>query len=222
MPLFLRTREPLRREKLILGGAIAYRNRSHRLRIPHQRRSIKMPPKMATTTTTTATATTSPKPATRRRGVPTSRRRRRVPLKQRHRSKITKRQPKSLQQTLKKAVTKTGKRMLKQQLGRPAPLAAKQVLNQLSHSRQIQRAVKGVVAQSSDLPAAASAQLMRHIVNKQSSRKRRQPADDAVDDLKTPATKRSRLSPGYSPIGYRGKQIQRGGTKQQRGGQFLF
>lgn len=216
MPLFLRTREPLQREKLILGGAIAYRNRSHRLRIPHYRRSIKMPSKLTTTTSITGT-----KPASRRRGVSTSRRRR-APLKQqRRRSKTIKRQPKKLQQTLKKALTKTGKRMLKKQLGRRSTTSAKQVLNQLAQSRQIQRAVKGVVAQGSDLPAAASAHLMRRIVNK---RPRKRLAEEVEEELASePTAKRSRLSPGYSRIGYRGKQIQRGGTKQQRGGtQFLF
>jgi len=225
MPLFLKTREPMRREKLILGGAVAYRHRSHRLRIPH-RRPIKASPPF--------TAVPKQQQQARRRGVSTQRRARRPTLKkhgvpvrrrqqnrQRNKKKHTKAATKH---TLKKAITKTGKRILKQQLGnltrKSSTSTAKQVLNQLVNSRQIQHAVKGVVAQGSDLPAAAGAQLMRHVVNR--SRKR-PAADDDDDDLKEAPAKRGRFTPGHSRIGYRGKQIQRGGTKQQRGGgQFLF
>ena len=111
-----------------------------------------------------------------------------------------------------------------QKLGQKAPLNSKQVLNQLAKSQQIRRAVKGVVSQSSDLPAAAGAHIMRQVAKAATapsrSRKRLPSADDDDDDVvATPATKRARLAPGFSSrIGYRNKQILRGGTRQQRGG----
>ena len=118
-----------------------------------------------------------------------------------------------------------------QKLGQKTPSNTKQVLNQLAKSQQIQRAVKGVVSQSSDLPAAAAgAHIMRQVAKAATapsrSRKRLPSADDDDDVVATPATKRARLAPGFSSrIGYRNKQILRGGTRQQRGGggaQFLF
>ncbi|MEL7521000.1 MAG: hypothetical protein AAGJ80_05170 [Cyanobacteria bacterium J06553_1] len=125
-----------------------------------------------------------------------------------------------MKKVVKKTVAKTGKRILNQMrhvgnvVSKSSPA---HVLKQLANSQQIQHAVKDVVARNSDLPAAASAKLIRQVVQ---SRKR--PAVD--DDALTPSSsaKRTRLSPGYSRMSYRGKQIQRGGTKQQRGGQFLF
>ena len=126
-----------------------------------------------------------------------------------------------------KMATKSGKRLM-QKLGQKTPSNAKQVLNQLANSRQIQRAVKGVVSQSSDLPAAAGAHIMRQVAKAATapSRKRLPSADDDDDVVATPAMKRARLAPGFSSrIGYRNKQILRGGTRQQRGGgsaQFLF
>ena len=246
MPLFLRLQEPQRREKLILGGAVTFRHRRHHFAPPMRRHGKLSHPSMKRTPPPPPPPSTAPKQARRRRGVVAKHRR---PLSQKSRRQRSQKRPiKRLNTTSKrnrgssvmKVATKSGKRLI-QQLSRaatsqktPSASTAKQVLNQLANSRQIQRAVKGVVTQSSDLPAAAGAHMMRQVAAKaaaattQRQRKRLPDADsDDNDDavMRKPATKRARLAPGFSTrIGYRNKQILRGGTRQQRGGgaQFLF
>ena len=75
-----------------------------------------------------------------------------------------------------KVATKSGK-WLMHQLDRRAtsektPSTGKQVINQMANSRQNQRAVKGVVAQSSDLPAADGAHMMRQVAAKAATTQR--------------------------------------------------
>ena len=230
MPLFLRLQEPQRREKLILGGAVTFRHRRHHMpAIPTVRRRHNKTP--ASSIKRTPTTAAIPKQTKRRRSVVAKRRR---PLSQKSRRRPQKRPTKRLNATklnnsVMKMATKSGKRLM-QKLGQKTPSNTKQVLNQLAKSQQIQRAVKGVVSQSSDLPAAAGTHIMRQVAKAATapsrSRKRLPSADDDDDVVATPATKRARLAPGFSSrIGYRNKQILRGGTRQQRGGggaQFLF
>ena len=99
--------------------------------------------------------------------------------------------------------------------------SAKQVLSQLAKSRQIQRAVKGVVRH---LPQGS--QLVNHAVSSAAVNKsRKRPVEEMLEleeQQQTSPAKRARFQSGYSPMGYRGKKIHRGGTKQQLGGAFLF
>ena len=211
MPLFLRTREPMRRDKLILGGATAFRHRSHRLRLPH-RHVRKYHNKNVIPAKATAIG---PKPSKRRRVI-THRRRRgsmptKKPRKQLRTNKLGKKQRTVPQNTLKKIATQTGKRLLNR-VSRKAATSAKQVVQQLADSRQIKQAAKSVHADLSD----AGSQLINRVMSNKKSRKR-----PAEEEIEAPKSKRSHFAPGFSRIGYRGKQIQRGGTKQY-GGQYLF
>lgn len=222
MPLFLGTREPLKREKLILGGAITFRPRGHRLKVHrfpiHKTRQKMIPP--------ATLATTAPKRTKRPRGVSVGRRRGAT-----SRRRLSRAHPAAPKQRAIGRRRSVQKKAAKRQTLVPHKVAkniaseAKRVIHQLGKSRQIQRAVKDVVAQS-DLSAIGN-QLVNRVTASvgKKSRKRLPDADDATGTAQqqhnSPPSKRARFAPGYSPMDYRGKTIQRGGTKQ-KGGKFLF
>ena len=244
MPLFLRTREPMRQEKLILGGAITYRPRRHRFhsqRFPTKTHHKVAKPAVKAVVKPPAGAS---KPA-RRRGVPTQRgRRRRPPTQKQHRAPLpqrrqlqqhqhqqqhrvsqARRQKGTARHLSRKAIVKKRPQTLANTTTKAATTSAKQVLNQLAKSRQIQRAVKGVVADV-NVPQTGK-QLMNRVVSSAVNRSRKRPIEEMLEEeqqqQQSPAKRARFQSSGYSPIGYRGKKIQRGGTKQQLGGgNFLF
>ena len=168
MPLFLRTREPLRQERLILGGAVTSQLRHHRIhkyrypmKMSHHKKLAVKPAAAATA----AAAARVPKQA-RRRGVSTQRKRyRRPPARKQHQAPLS--QQRRLQQrsnqTRKKRPAKQTSRKVSVKKGKaPRTIAnsVKQALGQLTNSRQIQRAVKGVIADV-NLPQTGK-QLLNH------------------------------------------------------------
>lgn len=236
MPLFLRTREPSRQERLILGGAVLARPRLHRLhahryRMPHRVRLAK-PRVAAKPVAAKPVAAKAPKRA-RRRGVPTQRRHRpsarkqhQTPLPQRRRQ-LQQRGPTPARR--KRPATQLSKKAPMRKGKRPQPAVssssstAKKVLNQLTNSRQIQRAMKGVVADV-NLPQTGR-QLINQVVSSAATKpSRKRPVEEILEEAaETSPAKRARFPSSFSPIGYRGKKIHRGGTKQQHGGgYFLF
>ena len=214
MPLFLRLQEPSKREKLILGGAASFRHRRHRL------------PTMATSLVRRQVVKTSaPK---RHRGVVARRRHRPPSKKQQQRKALPLHRKKRQQQQQSKhsnvlsMVKKTGQRTVQALQKKLVPSTAKNVLNQLANSREIKRAVKNVVVQNRDLPAAAATGAIKQVV-KAVARSKKRLAPDDEETPQPPTTKRARVAPGFSRLGYRGKKLLQGGTRQQYGGgQFLF
>lgn len=233
MPLFLRTREPMRQEKLILGGAITYRPRRHRFH--SQRFPVKTHHKVVKPVVKAPAGTSKP---VRRRGVATQRgRHRRLPIKKQHRTPLSQRRQQQQQQPVSQARRRNvsarhlsrkamGKKRSPPTIANAAATSAKQVLKQLAKSRQIQRAVKGVVADV-NLPLTGK-KLVNRAVSSAVNISRKRPIEEMLEEQQqqqqqSPAKRARFQSSGYSSIGYRGKKIQRGGTKQQLGGGgFLF
>ena len=242
MPLFLRTRQPLRREKLILGGAITYRPRAHRLRVPAitvakhgipaagKHRNLAAGKQRGSTTARKRPAAARKLPSTQRSSAP----KRQAPLRRRRQGVLA--GPKGRLTHRRQAASGSRRRppppkRLATERRPQADAGPKQVLNQLAKSRQIQRAVKGVVAQNRHLPALGKRAVTHAVTSVLANRGQKRPAKEnsqdeqqQQSDASLPPAKRPRFAPaGYARIGYRGKSIQRGGTKQRGGGAgFLF
>ena len=230
MPLFLKYNAPSqRREKLILGGALP-RNHMTRFTRSMLRRPILAKSKGVAKQGVKKTATRQRRQTHRMNATTGLTHRKRAGTQRRGRKKqIPKRltdAPPLLSKNLKNVFKGIPANLL--QRGKkaiPTHLIqrGKSALKQLATSRQIQNAVKHVGRSFANLPSSVADTTLAR-----AGRKRKLMTDldndDDDDDGKqnTVPTTSKHFSPGgMTSMSYRGKAIQRGGTKQ-KGGAYLF
>ena len=243
MPMFMKTNASQRREKLILGGALTHR--FGKTKIPFRNFRAKM--QLTRKATAASRPRSSPTGGVQKRrskgqSAPSQR------LKAGH--SAARRRPRGTKKSLlsgKRSMVPTNRRAAKKpgvihhknsfrsMLGK-LTANAKNTMNQLAKSRQVKRALKSIgrdaIAATAGMSHAVSKRLLtgKSAAMPLATKKRPFNAllDESADDdedgnANEPALKRVRFGPNASSsIGYRGKSIQRGGTKQKGTSRFLF
>lgn len=224
MPLFMKLQTPQRREKLILGGALSRRHGFLSTRMHHRNlRPRALATQKPSVVRQKASVTQKRRPQVPRKQavnrkrlsnnhLPMSIRRRGMGTKQKAPNRQRGRTPSRRNQTVihRKPPAKSFLKKLSNQ--------AQDTIQQLSRSKPIKRALKSL---GRDAVAVASATDLNHIGQRllssqaipQPVRGRKRALDTSVDE---PDSKHPRfISTTSNRIGYRGKTIQRGGTKQK-------
>lgn len=216
MPLFLKIQpSSQRRERLILGGILPRRRVLHH---HHYRRPLSVMPSRQKLARRGLRAPLKRLKSLRQRKRVTGQRREQKSLVT-HLAKnvkgLSRQATRTLAQSVKGRARNALSRQVSKQLNHSIKGQAKSALKQLVKSQSIQHAVKDVgrSLKNTMMPAIA-----HRLIKRPSTKEEEKEEEGEEEAMILPSVKRPRVA--FNGVGYRGKHIQRGGTKQKGG--FLF